>query len=201
MFPDVSATSGNRRNRLCVWLGSMRRSQRQAGTADRPALSRRRNIFALGSGAWDDMATERCVACDSSCEDGLDSLSDLPFLADAAERASHEDSRRHAAMCRRRREEAAAAEEVRANSEVALEPPTEPVGALRASRQARALSYCAGDDAKLDAYIQHLKAEVRALLPALLQRRFFTHICRKLILYRVRFNRNRATHPLSGMRV
>ena len=87
----------------------MKRSQQQARVFESPP-PRRHNIFALGSGTWDDTATERWAGTDSSCEDDLESPRDLQFLTDAAERVSHEDTRRYAAMRRRRQEQAASVE-------------------------------------------------------------------------------------------
>ena len=130
----------------------------QGGTVER--LPQRHNIFALGDG-MPDVAPEHCLAaCDPIGPDDLDAPRDLRNIVDAVQRAGHEDNCRHAAMCRRRQEQAAAAEAAGGpDSAVELEPPTASLAARQAARKARALSYCAGDGRKLDAYVRHHQAE------------------------------------------
>ena len=112
-----------------------------------------------------DLCTDRERDRESGEGDDLDAPRDLRCIADAVRRAGHEDSRRLAAMCRRRQEEAAAEAAVGPDSAVELEPPTAALAARRAARKARALSYCAGDGRKLDAYVRHHQAEEQGTAP------------------------------------
>jgi len=122
------------------------------------------NIFALGSGATDAVRDPRPdqIRTPDVGEDDVDAV-DLRSIGDAAERVRQEEAVRYAAMCRRRREAAKSAEMAasgRSRAETAIEPPTKSPETRRELRTKRALSYCAGDDRKLTAYLRHHEAEV-----------------------------------------